>query len=159
MCLVISEIMQILLGVICRDPSSLLLLIHVLITSRSLITRTTPFSGRQHLRNLQFCYCESSAETLATYNLWPGSPRHPNIAFSIDLLKWLYGLQMESQVSVKGFCDALKARSSKHDLHMVIGKVIISAFYSLLLYSSWLPNERVIFVWVQIGSIVSSLIF
>ncbi|CAC5374597.1 unnamed protein product [Mytilus coruscus] len=42
--------------------------------------------GRQHLRTVQFFTCEEEAETLLRFNLWPSSPKHPRLAFHIDLL-------------------------------------------------------------------------
>ncbi|XP_076099472.1 uncharacterized protein LOC143068950 isoform X2 [Mytilus galloprovincialis] len=69
--------------------------------------------GRQHLRTIQFCSCEEEAITLLSYNLWPASPKTPHLAFHNDLLRWLNGLLLECHVSVKGFCEALKARQPK----------------------------------------------
>ncbi|CAG2236403.1 unnamed protein product [Mytilus edulis] len=69
--------------------------------------------GRQHMRTLEFCACEDEAVTLLQYDLWPSSPKHPRLAFHIDLLRWLNGLLLECQVSAKGFCEALKARQPK----------------------------------------------
>ncbi|CAG2209726.1 unnamed protein product [Mytilus edulis] len=69
--------------------------------------------GRQHLRTIQFCSCEDEAVTLLSYNLWPASPKTPHLAFHMDLLRWLNGLLLECHVSVKGFCEALKARQPK----------------------------------------------
>ncbi|XP_063399129.1 uncharacterized protein LOC134683743, partial [Mytilus trossulus] len=70
--------------------------------------------GRQHIRSLQFCKCEGEAITLIRYRLWPSSTKFPRIAFHFDLLKWFNGLLIECHLSVKGFCEALKAKSSKH---------------------------------------------
>lgn len=70
--------------------------------------------GRQHLRQICFCRREAEASTLLRYSFWPSSPNRPQLAFHIDLLKWLHGLQMECQVSVKSFCDALHTRLPKH---------------------------------------------
>ncbi|XP_052086482.1 uncharacterized protein LOC127723773 [Mytilus californianus] len=69
--------------------------------------------GRQHMRTIEFCACEEEAVTLLQYDLWPSSPKHPRLAFHIDLLRWLNGLLLECQVSAKGFCEALKARQPK----------------------------------------------
>ncbi|XP_071180734.1 uncharacterized protein [Mytilus edulis] len=69
--------------------------------------------GRQHLRTVQFCTCEEEAETLLRFNLWASSPKHPRLAFHIDLLRWLNGLLLECKVSAQGFCEALKARQPK----------------------------------------------
>ena len=83
------------------------------------------FIGRQHLRNIEFCTCEEEAETLLKYNLWPSSPKHPRLAFHVDLLRWLNGLLLECQVSVKGFCEALKARQPKLYKELVTQEVSI----------------------------------
>ena len=71
------------------------------------------FTGRQHMRTVQFCACEEEAVTLLQYDLWPSSPKHPRLAFHIELLRWLNGLLLECQISAKGFCEALKARQPK----------------------------------------------
>lgn len=70
-------------------------------------------AGRQHLRTVEFCSCEEEAVTLLQFDLWPSSPKHPRLAFHIELLRWLNGLLLECHVSVKGFCEALKARQPK----------------------------------------------
>lgn len=69
--------------------------------------------GRQHMRTIRFCACEEEAVTLFQYDLWPSSPKHPRLAFHIELLRWLNGLLLECQISAKGFCESLKARQPK----------------------------------------------
>ncbi|CAG2230013.1 unnamed protein product [Mytilus edulis] len=74
---------------------------------------------RQHKRNIQFCKCEPEAVTLVKYRLWPSTTKFPKLAFDMELLKWLYGLLIECHVSCKGFCEALKFRSSKYQRNYV----------------------------------------
>ncbi|XP_071124793.1 uncharacterized protein [Mytilus edulis] len=80
--------------------------------------------GRQHKRNIQFCKCEPEAVTLVKYRLWPSTTKFPKLAFDMELLKWLYGLLIECHVSCKGFCEALKFRSSKYQRNYVNFQVL-----------------------------------
>ncbi|KAL3842562.1 hypothetical protein ACJMK2_020558 [Sinanodonta woodiana] len=75
--------------------------------------------GRQHKRVMQFCSCELPAETMLRSYLWPSSPKKPVLAFHIGLLEWLTALMLECQVSAKGFCEALKAKHSKHQQGLI----------------------------------------
>ncbi|CAG2250597.1 unnamed protein product [Mytilus edulis] len=98
--------------------------------------------GRQHLRHVQFCSCEQEPITLLRFNLWPASPKHPRLAFHVELLMLLNGLLLESHVSVKSFCAVLTARHSKHnafyatkerqDLYKILMKETIQEFRHLL---------------------------
>ena len=65
------------------------------------------------MRTIRFCACEEEAVTLLQFDLWPSSPKHPCLAFHIELLRWLNGLLLECQISARGFCEALKARQPK----------------------------------------------
>lgn len=70
--------------------------------------------GRQHVRSIQFCKCECEAVRLIKFRLWPASPKYPKVAFHFDFMFWLCGLMIENAVSVRSFCNALEARTSKH---------------------------------------------
>ncbi|XP_071150238.1 uncharacterized protein [Mytilus edulis] len=97
---------------------------------------------RQHLRHVQFCSCEQEPITLLRFNLWPASPKHPRLAFHVQLLMLLNGLLLESHVLVKSFCAVLTARHSKHnafyatkerqDLYKILMKETIQEFRHLL---------------------------
>ncbi|XP_033743002.1 uncharacterized protein LOC117329255 [Pecten maximus] len=79
--------------------------------------------GRQHVRTIRFCLCEGETRTLIRYNLWPSSPKIANVAFHLELMKWAVSLLLECQVSVKGFCAALRTRLSKHYRSSMSNKV------------------------------------
>ena len=81
------------------------------------------FTGRQHRRVLQFCKCEQESVTLIRYHLWPSSVKCPQLAFHFEFLKWLNGLFVEGHISVKAFCEALKARLTKHNKQFVTSQV------------------------------------
>ncbi|KAK3590575.1 hypothetical protein CHS0354_039707 [Potamilus streckersoni] len=70
--------------------------------------------GRQHKRIIELCWCKSAAVTMIRSYLWPSSPKNPVVGFHIGLLEWMTALLLECHVSTKGFCEALKARLSKH---------------------------------------------
>ncbi len=54
------------------------------------------------------CECEALAITLARANLWPATPKSPQLAFTFELLNLIEGLMLECQVSLKDFWEALK---------------------------------------------------
>lgn len=88
------------------------------------------------MRQICFCTCEPESATLLRYHLWPSSPKRPQLAFDIELLRWIHGLQMECQVSVKGFCEALHARLPKNLKGTVTNQVhfdlIITLYFGLI---------------------------
>ncbi|KAJ8380083.1 hypothetical protein SKAU_G00008610 [Synaphobranchus kaupii] len=59
-----------------------------------------------------FCECESEPCTLVRYGLWPATAEKPQTAYSISLLELLLSLSMECQVSVEGFCNAMRWKNS-----------------------------------------------
>ena len=68
------------------------------------------FSGRQHIVVMTVCSCEPHAATMLRYNVWPSSPSNPYVAFHLELMEWFRILVLECQVSLHGFCKALKHR-------------------------------------------------
>jgi hypothetical protein len=67
------------------------------------------FIGRQHLKCVEVCSCESTAATLVRLNFWPGSPDKPTVAFHIPLMRLCEKLFLQCQVSVFNFVEVLKA--------------------------------------------------
>ncbi|XP_028416359.1 uncharacterized protein LOC114540363 [Dendronephthya gigantea] len=63
--------------------------------------------GRQHLKQILFCNCESDVATLVKMQLWPSSAKRPVMAFHYKLMELLEALVMECQVSLQKFCDML----------------------------------------------------
>jgi hypothetical protein len=59
-----------------------------------------------------FCACEAEAVTLVKFGFWPSSAENPRCGFSIELLKTFHFLNMECQVSVKGFIESLRWKNS-----------------------------------------------
>lgn len=60
------------------------------------------------------CGCEPLAVTMARAELWPATPTNPRYAFVFPLLDWAEALLLESQVSLKDFCNTLKYRCPFH---------------------------------------------
>ncbi|XP_053401436.1 uncharacterized protein LOC123527517 [Mercenaria mercenaria] len=90
--------------------------------------------GRQHNRTVEFCKCEREAVTLVRYRLWPASTKFPRVAIHFDLLCWLNALLLESHVSVKSFCEAVKVSCSKHSQGYVHSQV--QNLYRILILES-----------------------
>ncbi|KAJ8349418.1 hypothetical protein SKAU_G00245480 [Synaphobranchus kaupii] len=59
-----------------------------------------------------FCECESEPCTLVRHGLRPATAEKPQTAYSITLLELLLSLSMECQVSVEGFCNAMRWKNS-----------------------------------------------
>ena len=49
----------------------------------------------------------SEAESLLQLGLFPATPKHPQLAFTLSLLDWLEALMLECQVSAHDFVAAL----------------------------------------------------
>lgn len=62
----------------------------------------------EHTINFVCCRCEPVAVTLSRANLWPASPKNPQLAFTFELLNLVEALMLECHVSLKDFCSALK---------------------------------------------------
>ena len=63
--------------------------------------------------DVSFCKCESEPETLLRNNLWACSIKCPKVAIAVSLLEWYRVLQLEQQVSLLGFCNAMDCRYMK----------------------------------------------
>ena len=57
---------------------------------------------------IQFCECETPAETLVRFGFWPSSTTRPHAAFSIELLQLMHMLTLQCSVSVEGFVQSLR---------------------------------------------------
>ncbi|XP_035699509.1 uncharacterized protein LOC118432096 isoform X2 [Branchiostoma floridae] len=67
-------------------------------------------TGRHSFWRVYVCSHEEEACTLLRFGLWAASADRPQTAFSTSLLEWLTALTLECQVSVLGFCNALRWR-------------------------------------------------
>ena len=65
-------------------------------------------AARVHLVLCTFCTCETEQATLIRLGLWPGSPRRPQTAISLALMRLMSMLQLECGVSVRGICSAIQ---------------------------------------------------
>ncbi|KAL3868130.1 hypothetical protein ACJMK2_040966 [Sinanodonta woodiana] len=74
------------------------------------------FKGTQHRVKVQFCHCEKEAVTILRYGLWPATPELPKVAIHIDLMEQATMLQLEGQLSLRAFCDALSSMN-KYQIH------------------------------------------
>ena len=45
--------------------------------------------------------------------MWPATPKHPTLAFHIELLEWMDSLILEGCIGVDAFCRALDHRRGK----------------------------------------------
>ena len=57
---------------------------------------------------VQFCSCEPDFLRLLRFNFWVATPTKPELAFTMDLMKLLHTLNLESQVAVKYFCSVIQ---------------------------------------------------
>lgn len=64
--------------------------------------------GLQKEVHVQFCGCEPDFLRLLRFRLWGATPSKPELAFSINVMDLLHTLNLECQVAVKDFCDALQ---------------------------------------------------
>ena len=64
--------------------------------------------GIQHVAKFTFCSCERETLTLLRYGLWAATPEKPVVAFSLEYMELITVLQLESQLSVKSFCEAME---------------------------------------------------
>eukprot|EP00795_Rhopilema_esculentum_P005200 gene5200-336_t len=64
--------------------------------------------GRQHLKRVAFCKCQSEAETLVSMGFWPSTGDRPQTAFDFRLLQLLMTLLFECQSSLDKLCAAIK---------------------------------------------------
>eukprot|EP00794_Sanderia_malayensis_P012443 gene12443-13729_t len=66
------------------------------------------FQGRQHLKKVLFCKCQSEAESLVSLGFWPSTGDKPQTAFDIRLLKLLNVLLFECHASLDKLCAAVQ---------------------------------------------------
>lgn len=95
--------------------------------------------GLQKEVHVQFCGCEPDFLRLLRFRLWGATPSKPELAFSINVMDLLHTLNLECQVAVKDFCDALQTMaddvivfSNQRKLYPVIIDSLEE--YRLLLY-------------------------
>eukprot|EP00794_Sanderia_malayensis_P002168 gene2168-2462_t len=66
------------------------------------------FQGRQHLKKVLFCKCQSEAESVVSLGFWPSTGDKPQTAFDIRLLKLLNVLLFECHASLDKLCAAVQ---------------------------------------------------
>lgn len=66
------------------------------------------FAGKQVSATITFCSCETEAETLIRYNLWPATPTKPRVVFAFSLLEWHEAMLLEAKVPTLAFCHAIR---------------------------------------------------
>ncbi|XP_025108243.1 uncharacterized protein LOC112572667 [Pomacea canaliculata] len=89
--------------------------------------------GRDHTIKMQFCECEPEAVTLVRNGLWPSTPKKPETAFCMKLMELCRMLQLEGQMSLQKFCNALQRRTTflhshsrdYRNLYKALGNTII----------------------------------
>lgn len=64
-------------------------------------------AGVEHKIMFCCCHCEPTSVTMVRAQLWPASPRFPQLAFTFDLLDWAEALLLECQVALSDLCKAL----------------------------------------------------
>ena len=63
--------------------------------------------GRQHLKKMMFCTCQSEAEALVSIGFWPGTVEKPATAFDMRLLNMLADLLFECHCSLDKLCATI----------------------------------------------------
>ncbi|PIK44841.1 hypothetical protein BSL78_18289 [Apostichopus japonicus] len=84
------------------------------------------YKGRQHDIPVAFCNCESEATQLVRMGLWPASAVKPQVAFSVDLMRWLTVMSLECHVALRNLCQALSWMVPKTLPILTGGKRILS---------------------------------
>ena len=62
------------------------------------------FIGRQHIKKVQFCSCQSDAEALVSMGFWPGTIERPRVAFDLQLMDLFTQLLFECHCSLDKLC-------------------------------------------------------
>lgn len=88
------------------------------------------YAGCQHLQSIEVCRCQPLAVTLYEYGLWPSTPSNPHIALTLDFMKTLKGVVLESQISLRAYCTALQ--SSRWGLKVGATEEYVSSFSDCL---------------------------
>ena len=70
------------------------------------------FTQFPKLQKFLFCGCEADFLRVLRFNLWGATPTKPELAFCINLMDLLHTLNLECQVAVKDFCDALQTMAN-----------------------------------------------
>eukprot|EP00795_Rhopilema_esculentum_P007287 gene7287-12983_t len=60
--------------------------------------------GRQHIKKVQFCSCQSDAEALVSMGFWPGTIERPRVAFDLQLMDLFSQLLFECHCSLDKLC-------------------------------------------------------
>lgn len=75
------------------------------------------------------CMCEADFLQLLHFNLWSATPTKPEFAFSLNLIYLLHTLNLECQVAVKDFCNALQTIAD--DVILFLVKIVNAALRCL----------------------------
>lgn len=93
-------------------------------------------SGRLHYVQIFWCKCIPLSVSLVRCGFWPAMPENPSVGFAWDLLEMLRALMLECQISVQGFCRALRCKSNLTDSevnHVFIGSLFLSGLLDMSL--------------------------
>lgn len=81
-------------------------ILHAYISSDNIYSHS--FLGRSHKFQLIYCKSENPALTLLQFNLFPCSPKNPQVCVQIEVLQFLRALQLHSAISTEAFCHAFQ---------------------------------------------------
>ena len=95
-------------------------------------------SGRQHLKQVEFCQCISDSATLLKLHLWPGSPTKPKVAFHFNFMDLAEKFLLESHVHVSLHKFISSVEIEYPDMLSKLDAVVI-----LLLYRMYVMNDIV----------------
>ena len=62
--------------------------------------------------DVQFCSCLPEFVQLLQFGLWGGTPSRPRIAFEIELLEIIHGIQLECHASLKSICQVFELKNA-----------------------------------------------
>ncbi|XP_065071580.1 uncharacterized protein LOC135696194 isoform X2 [Rhopilema esculentum] len=103
--------------------------------------------GRQHLKRVAFCKCQSEAETLVSMGFWPSTGDRPQTAFDFRLLQLLMTLLFECQSSLDKLCAAIKLLQNPllptyaTNIYRILNGPAFDEF-RLFLYSMGIQNDK-----------------
>ena len=60
------------------------------------------------MKKVQFCKCVNDCATLVKFQLWPGSPSKPKVAFHFNFMDLAEKFLLESHVSLHKFCSSIE---------------------------------------------------
>ena len=82
--------------------------------------------GRLHYVQIFWCKCIPLSVSLVRCGFWPAVPEKPSVGFAWELLEMLRALMLECQISVQGFCRALRCKSNLMDSEVFTCSSLVS---------------------------------